>query len=301
MSRESHEHIVASQIKCVAKAIEKDENIALALLSARPDAAPKGLRVIVDGAETYLPQCPLAWVSGSSGSGKTEAANSWLRDAVTSGRPAVMVTTETRFWSQWHPEDVLIIQEYERDLIRDRVRRSERPFTLIVSKPPQTDRQGGSVMRDMFLDALDALPRDGLLVADEMHWGSVPDRETLTSLNSGQLILLAQSDEAIRHLRRPEDGFFGALLPRNTIPGDPRADLRTGEAFYEALNVRIKVDFPYHPDLFGASFLRKPERLALSKLEPNKEALRRVTHMEKLEAVARACGYRSWHAAQGRR
>lgn len=151
------------------------------------------------------------------------------------------------------------------------------------------------------MSILDALPAKALIAVDEMDWRSVRDRNMILPTRKGQLVGLTQIDDDVEHLRKPEDAFVGMFTPSPSGGGRVRKLLREGEAVYLTVDDEIEVVSPYTGHEIGLPLLSKDEQSVALKLEDMRPRLEKLTHTERLEAVAKSCGYRSWHAAQGRR
>lgn len=151
--------------------------------------------------------------------------------------------------------------------------------------------------------------REDLIVAvDDFDW-------------SDDMDLLDQISAYIekRNLRFITTAFRTASLPAerfSVAPTEVRmASIHTSDRFFKSFNrLELKrgeaIVGDNEEDLFTcyndlnpspSSCLTPAALRAIEHLRRTRPKWREGSHTDRLEAVARACGYRSWHAAQGRR
>ena len=252
-----------------------------------------------DGAEISVTQ-PVIWVSGTTGSGKSELAHACVRTASAFGRPTLMVSDET-FAQRWDSGDAVRLEDDTCTIDSMRTAfaagkhvsvRAPRPYDV----PPAAYEARLSSLLSIVRESV---PEDGLVVLDEVNWLRIPDRSLLISMERGQVMCLTQNDRSITHLRTDADALIG-LFSTDPSDGPERTKLSAGRGILFSAHGQPDVRFSHHQIAELAERTRAHLTRAVERVVQRLEGRTWDTHTQRLEAVARACGYRSWHAAQGR-
>lgn len=293
--------------------------------------APEPLSLTREGGEPLFFTQLVVWISGDPGSGKSEMAHTWIRDAARSGHRTLWLDTHTSFAKRWSENDVLVIDTRvsENDHKQNAVQNVSNKTVVVVESQRTQD------LRTQILEALD--PREhrhvhilvdrytpfslehtsrmsmimstihrhapeGMMVAlDEINWQQERSARYLLgpSDKNIKLMCLAQTNGILDNLIEDDDGY---LLMQSVKKNKDlyRLNLRTGEGLVRGEGQTIYRDLRYVAGETPSLSLNADARMAIKRLTQDLRSQQPQTHMERLACVARMCGYRSWHAAEGR-
>lgn len=270
-------------------------------------------------------QSRVTWLVGVTGSGKTEAAHAGLRAAARAGHLTAHITAGNDIYRRWHRSEVSAFDftaaEKHDDLplpdlvaaLSDRNR-----IHIRLSTPYAHTLKGVDFSIEPFLDAMEQSRAPRTILIEEAEWRHAGLVDRLKSLimkrPDHRFIIAVQDAQAVESAIDPSRDAVIAMRSCDTpqmmrhldLVGAPHLKsechyLREGEGFLiqagEARPVLCGYEFQLDPDPVLAG--SEAER-AIRHLKESIQETAPRTHTERLEAVARACGYRSWHAAQGR-
>jgi len=253
---------------------------------------------------------PIAWVSGSSGSGKTELMHAASRNAARAGAQVITLSGYCEVAHRWHEDDraVLDLRDHRLEVaeMESFMKRCE-PYLIIAlpnifkSRPDHIE-----AIQDFIMKVIENLSDGMVLVIDEVVLDllALPRmvaqlRTHLASRGINAIISMqdrndiapyvVEGDAEIVMRSFNETDFNGALL-----------ELVEGEGFL-VQNGKVA------PVLSDYEFTDKPMHVLPAEAQKVVERLKaqltdggNLGHIGRLDAVARACGYRDWHTAQGR-
>lgn len=259
----------------------------------------------------------LTWVSGCCGSGKTELTFAAARNAAHNGYRVVTLTTDNNYPWRWRRDesDVIDLREDWPRSCETRISELESRLadpgliTVIVLVPVLSKLS--VEMADAILPLrqliIDNLPDQCLLVLDDLY---SPDplprilpklQDTLRRTGSRAIVSSQDVPEGLSEQLTSDDYHITMrLLHPSGLSSDHR-DLREGMGYLHMNGEVIPIEGDYEFDLDPKKVLPGQVREVITRLENILSREGNLTHIGRLEAVARACGYRSWHAAQGRR
>lgn len=272
-----------------------------------------------DGSEKTLRKVTI--VLGTTGAGKSEAALGWCAKEAARGAASVLIGNVRcvvgrmgRLSVSAHISDPMAW-----DLIRSA---GEDHLNAMISTPSVKD--SGPVSAESLLPLMEAIPSHSLLVLDGLcSWYAgdgernevmrkIHDRVGNTimtfqdacsmvrvigsgdGLSAADTFLMKSVDKRTAEMFRPEEERDALSWARDLL------DLTSGSGFLLRDGTAIRSTAPH---LSSAGEGRILSRGALNAVRILTERLGEgwpSTHTERLELMARACGYRSWHAAQGR-
>jgi hypothetical protein len=316
----------SSAMKAAARALARipDSGFTAIMAGLRHDG-PNPFNVTLRGRpdqQVRLDQ-PLIWLSGAVGSGKTEAAVSLMKAATRSGYRTVSTSTHNGTLSRWSSEERLGIDLTDKgadpDAVRDALLLAKAAFCgmsaghlgIVLPNLDKAPRGTAEALLPALTDLFNILDGEtrlvltdpGLPVPDLLRIAS-PLREAAIRTGSQVIIETGRPPHVLCEGVLPEDGQLMMYDPE-------RADmscLRLGEGLLRVGGDLIEVGTGYEsPDLRydGKDFLIPPSHApqvheVAARIDARVRSDPPATHIARLELVARACGYRSWHAAQGR-
>jgi hypothetical protein len=268
---------------------------------------------------------PLTWLSGAVGSGKMETALSFMKGATRSGYRTVSTSTHNGILGRWRSEERLAINLIQKEADPVALSRAlrlakaafygksaghlgillpnlhEAPLSMAQALVPALTELSTLVDGETRL----VLSDPGFLVQDLLRI-VLPLREAAIKSGSQVIIETCRSLQALGPGVLPEDG---QLLMYNPMSADSELSrLQTGEGLLRVGGELMGVDTGYEPSNLlreGNEFFTPPSHApqvheVADRIDARFRSDPRATHIGRLELVARACGYRSWHAAQGR-
>lgn len=309
-------NLSAGAIKAAAKTLETFKDADLRRRATESLCA--GLRqdilepfVVIDMSGTPVPvPNPVTWVSGSSGCGKTEHAFAWLKIAANFGRRTLFVGPESGLIGRWHPEDIVVIDavqdpDWQSALIRGLTASSAAHIALVLPFN-QHGHDRNVTISEAALSSLRTHAPAGLRIAlDEMDWKALAPvwPGTAASRPDLRFVCMAQYAPDITPLIRLEDAHIQMRsISRHDLRDTPDlTSLREGQAVMRTDQGMRRYDTLYIADEKPSRALYEPARMAIDRMTSALAAHAPSTHTERLETVSRACGFRSWHAAAGRK
>ncbi|MFX4299878.1 hypothetical protein [Pseudosulfitobacter pseudonitzschiae] len=258
----------------------------------------------------------LTWVNGCAGSGKTELTYAAARHAARNGCRVVTLTTDHSYAMRWHDEDRVLVDlrevwPHSEDQIRSRIGpHLGNPGLInltvlipVLIKLPE-ELIGASASLRKYL--IDHLPDKSLFVVDDLYNPFPPEpflpglREALQKTGSSAIISTQVVPERLsENIHENECQITMRLLDPPQIEYD-HTNLREGMGYLHSNGEVIPIEGDYEFDLDPEKIHSGAIRKAILRLEKNLSEGECLSHISRLEAIARACGYRSWHAAQGR-
>lgn len=281
---------------------------------------------------------PLTWYISEIGSGAKEVSNAIARTAAGNGWNTIRNFATNELAARWHPDEVIVQNFYDTPKgISDRpmTRRMASPQEVLERRLGLKDvlarhGQGRQFALEIMAPDLCRLPdplfreycayyRDlaaqmsegTLVILDLWHFdlSALRDLSTLLRFHAR-----TKGCQVLLHVRGvgkdfsewgigSEDGLiFGKSSVQVDGIGVDFGQFKEGQCLIPTQSGPIELEGPYfgldldRPSVFGPDLLAIAERMAekISEQRPK-------THIERLEIVARGCGYRDWHAAQGRK
>lgn len=272
---------------------------------------------------------PVIFVSGDIGVGKTELLQTWMRLAAEDGYRSLFLCR--KIIQNWDDQDVVSLDgpasadEIEGIVAkaRDALLRADVSH-IHASMVPYADRQDlfRLLVHKTVREIIDNRRQDFVFAIDDMDWSQ--DQELLreicdyanvtpsfrfftTSLITADLpaenFVLKPTELLMRTVRK--DQMMAGELDRSLLGKgcfyqnkDSDGVYRTYTRSRSGLHTPTRLREPVRK---VTSCLPPPALLAIKRLESALRIHPHSTHTERLEMVARACGYRSWHAAQGKK
>lgn len=306
-------NLSAAAIKAAAKTLKslKDADARGAAAEAvraglRQDAPEPFVLFGPDDAEVTLSN-PVAWVVGASGCGKSEAAFAWLRFAAFCGHRTLFVGPEQTFLSRWHPQDLTVIDavrdgDWQATLIRGFTSAATPHLALRI--PFIQHDHADNVLRTAvaLVSAAAYAPKGMWIVLDEVDWRAhaVTWPAVAEARPDLRFVCLAQHSSHIAALIRPQDARV-RMWSASAQDAEERSLQNQGEALVDLPGGTRVLDTPYLWEDTPSRAVSDAAVAAIDRLSAALTAHAPGTHTERLETVARACGFRSWHAAEGRR
>lgn len=258
----------------------------------------------------------LTWVSGCCGSGKTELTFAAARHAARNGRRVVTLTTDHSYAMRWHDEDRVLVDlregwPHSEDQIRSRigphlVNPGLINLTVLIPVLIKLREELIGVAASLRKYLINHFPHESLFVVDDLY-NPYPQepflpglREALHKTGSSAIISTQVVPERLSETILENDCqiTMRTLDPPQT--GLDYKNLREGMGYLHIHGEVIPIEGEYEFSLDPERILCGALMEAISRLEKNLSGRDCPTHISRLEAIARACGYRSWHAAQGR-
>lgn len=259
---------------------------------------------------------PLTWVSGGCGSGKTELTYAAARHAARNGYRVVTITTENNHPFRWQKGDRVTVdlreswphsaEEITRQLMPQL---SNAALINLIILCPVLMKSGVDAipqMEQVRRLVIDALPRECFLVIDD-PFSPYPMEPILPKLRSAlgktasmAIISSPYLPDAHSEVIAQGECLISMRMVEPYDCGFDHRNLREGMGYLHFNGEITAIEGDYEFDLDPAYVLSDQVRKAIERLEKILNTGETHTHMDRLEAVARACGYRSWHAAQGR-
>lgn len=254
---------------------------------------------------------PMTWVSGCTGSGKTELMHAASRDAARAGAQVVTLSGYCEVAHRWHEDDRAILDLRDHRLEGSEMERFLRrcePYLIIalpiISKchPDQI-----AAIQDFIEKVFDKLSDGMVLVTDEvvLELMALPHliaqlRKKLAARRIHAMISMQERNDFAPYVVEGDAEIIMRGIDHTDFDG-ALPELIEGEGFLvqngKVTPVLSDYEFTYEPmHVFPAKAQNVVERL---KTQLSGGGV--VGHIRRLDAVARACGYRDWHAAQGRR
>lgn len=278
----------------------------------------------------------LAWLSGDIASGSSQVAHAWQKASVRAGYRSVYITMDNSSYWDWSEDErhVLNLTDIDGMAMHD----IKSCMDAAVEQMNNTTAHHLHIQVPNLSKANDNISKNYIEVAS--HFGEFIDNQTRvffkdTGLPKAELSRLTEyfrelarkadsqvivetkrmpdisslmqenKDDVIlmRQLTQPplDPKMFNELtLPDFTVLKEGQGYHWNGRAYFQP------IEAPYddaQPDVSGnvEKTQSKDTDRVVSKIEEARRKSLPKTHMECLEIVARACGYRNWHAAEGRR
>lgn len=256
----------------------------------------------------------MKFISGDTGAGKTHLMRTWAQLAAEKGYRSLSLSKEPpRGWADEDistfdapasPDEVVAVC----DRIRDALTRGEASHIHFSMGPYATQN---ALYRSVVHRVVDDFVWDGrediLFTVDDFDWREevpllykVSDYASVARFQFATTTRRTADLPAERFAVRPSEiRMLSTHREDDHHAGHNRHDLERGQFL---LGDESEKTYRTPKDLGtpGASRLPEFSLRAIARLERAKRERPMETHTERLEAVARACGYRSWHAAQGR-
>lgn len=316
----------SSAMKAAARALARNPDSGFtAIMAGLRHDGPNPFNVTLRGRpdqQVRLDQ-PLIWLSGAVGSGKTEAAVSLMKAATRSGYRTVSTSTHNGILNRWASEERLVIDLTDKradpEAVSDALRLAKVAFSdmsaahLGILLPNLHMAPLGiaetlvPALTELFT-LVDAETRivlsdPGLLVPDLLRIVT-PLREAAIRTGSQVIVETGRPLHVLGAGVIPEDGQLLMYDPE----GAHTSRLQLGEGLLRVGGDLIEVGTGYEsPDLRydgkepHTSPSHEPQVYEVAtRIDARVRSDPPATHIARLELVARACGYRSWHAAQGR-
>ena len=257
----------------------------------------------------------LNWVIGNTGSGKQKLTFAAARHAARHGYRVVTITTDTAYPSHWHSQDRAVVDlrdgwPHSADQIKEKLAPLSNPelISLIVLVPFTmrcSDVSAGHVS-DVTTYIIDNFPPRSCLVVDEQHCALPP-----VQVDALRAAFKRKQSRAIFSCKSPKDADERNIGDDDTLilmrlDADPCVGIEWKNLEANTGYLRAE-DGSYIPIEGANEFRSEPERIlskprskAIARLEKSLRKYPPDSHMDYLETMARVCGYRNWHAAQGR-
>lgn len=260
---------------------------------------------------------PLTWVSGCCGSGKNELVHGASRSAARNGRRIVMITADARVVQRWHKADVRVIdlreiefdQSVDLQSLIDASLEDGSIACLIILIPVLTKltTEAAAAFDHLYPHVISRLPKGAFFIIDEvlLSHGTINFlrgmRNSLSSLGSYAMITCFRIPAACLPEVSSEDCYIqmrDACSPKAAVSC---RSMREGEGLLALNGETIPIEGDYEFSVSPPLVLSDHVLSVIKRLEERLMKGVAQGHIAHLEAVARSCGYRSWHAAQGRR
>ena len=305
----------SSSIKLMAKVFGETGHADVAVRAALRNDTPSKLSVMLNGSEQTLDN-QVIWAFGTTGAGSTEMAVSFAKENSARGGKTCFITPRTILHRLPAQETYYSGLGWNLDYISENVKMLDHPFCVLTVRNVCRSVKDHAADFLSALKVVDLLDAD-LIVLDDVLWNIYPAEAAAfidKMRNLGKRLIVMSME--------------WRLVPRDAIiPSDAVLLMRsvTGEEYQKDLFSRLPWfthEPPQHEDVvhfqpgegflvsltkFGSfvihyrdtdeSYLPDPAVRAVKMLSGEN---RRGTYMARLDAAARACGYRSWHAAEGR-
>jgi len=316
----------SAAMKVTARALSSGMSGHGALMAALRHEEPKPFSLSLRGKPDQRVQIdqPLVWISGAVGSGKTEATVSLMKDATRVGYRTVSTSTHNATLHRWRPEERVAIDlrevEDDPEAISCKLRLAKVAFcgksaAHLGILLPNLHKSSVSMAEDLVpalvelstlldVETRIVLSDPGHLVTDLLSLVA-PLREA--AIRSGSQVLI-ETSRPFRVLGQSILDEDGLLLMYTPEAGPDQSSLRSEEGLLRVGETFMAIDTGYEaPDLVraGRDFFAAPSHPqnvyeVAKRIDERVRSDPTATHIGRLELVAQACGYRSWHAAQGR-
>ncbi|MFG6572036.1 hypothetical protein ACGYLO_10565 [Sulfitobacter sp. 1A13353] len=270
-----------------------------------------GINNRFDKSVRYEVIAPIVWVSGCTGSGKHELTHAASRSAGRAGAQVITLTTLPDMAYRWHEDEREVFDIREKTLEVAELRRlmKRNDPHLIIRLPVLAKACPERISEvQIFIEEVIQLLNENMIF--------VIDRFVLDVVNLPKLMqhLRAQiRTTGVSAIVSIEERKFSADL---VMKGDAEIVMRgidstdfdgalpeliEGEGFLvqngKVIPVLSDYEFTYEP----MHVLPAKARNVVKRLKAQLSGGGDLGHIGRLDAVARACGYRNWHTAQGRR
>ena len=270
-----------------------------------------GIRNRFDKNVRYEVVAPITWVSGCAGSGKTELMHAASRDAARAGAQVVTLSGYCEVAHRWHEDDraILDLRDHRLEVSEmERFLRRCEPYLIIalpiISKchPDQI-----AAIQDFIEKVFDKLSDGMVLVIDEvvlevmaLPYLIVQLRKKLADRRIHAMISMQERNHFAPHVVQRDAEIVMRGIDHTDFDG-ALLELIEGEGFLvqngKVIPVLSDYEFTYEP----MHVLPARAQNVVKRLKGQFSGGVNLGHIGRLDAVARACGYRNWHAAQGRR
>ena len=258
---------------------------------------------------------PMKVISGSQGCGKTRLLKIWTQLAAEKGFSSLSVSAEMP--RRWADEDLFVIDgpttvagsPRVAEEVRRSLRKGDVPHLCVVIANPVVHRELNrqfvrQVLRDVYENGHD----DVFVTVDDFEWGE--DTDLLSWIAQASETRTFQFATTTRRSTDFSMKDFSKLPSELRMYSDSsadrmhagfnRQDLKIGQfmlnGFLDAVYDTPEELGDPRKSRLGDAAMRAVGRLEAELLKGNVH-----THTDRLNAVAKACGFRSWHAVQGRR
>lgn len=304
-------------IKVAAKTLGETQSARAALMAALRHDHPLTVSVTMGGAKTHL-EHPVIWVFGVTGSCKTHMATAWARAAGSSGHKTCFITTKPGLHNAFPSiESVLLTGSASEDELRNALASPHVPVTMVLVDPVQKtgDAHSEGVMKAA--TAFIASDCDLIIVDDFSRRPLATDAIEMIAEHARRsqkrVIILAddwnhmrfgliKENDAVLVMRSVNGPEFTDLLLKN-IPWDRGtlcfrhlSALDIGKGVLMSSDGFYAFEGPYDPS--SSTMFDAPTNRAITALESSPRA---TTHTDRLNALALACGFKGWHAVEGRK
>jgi hypothetical protein len=259
----------------------------------------------------------LTWVSGCIGSGKPELTYAAARNAARNGYRVITVTTDNNYPYRWRRDERVVIdlrkswphscETYMSELKSQLADPAIINLAVLVPELLKLSVEETNPILQLRQMILDNLPDHCLFVMDDLFYFHplppvLPQLQSALHRTGSRAIVSSQDvPEGISEQLTSDDCHITMRLLHPSGLEKDHSTLREGIGFLHIDGEVLPIEGDYEFDLYPNSVFSEQAREVITRLEHilSREGI--LTHIGRLEAVARACGYRSWHAAQGRR
>lgn len=316
LSRKGQLALSSFSIKLMAKVFGETGSADAAVRAALRNDIPSRLSVMLEGSDQAVDN-QVIWVFGTTGAGGSEMAVSFAKENSARGGKTCFITPRTVFYRLPAQETYYSGLGWNLGYISENVEMLDHPFCVLTVRNVCRSVEDHAADFLSALKVVDLLDAD-LIVLDDVLWSVYP-AEAAAFVNKmrrlgKRLIVMSMEWRLV-----PRDAIIpsDAVLLMKSVTGEEyQKDLFSrlswfsheqpphekvlqfapGEGFLISMTKFGR--FTAHYRYTDASYLPEPAVRAVTMLQKKD---RRDPYMARLDAAARACGYRSWHAAQGRK